>query len=88
MGNKGEPEEDKAIGALGHVFMGMQKRWNFGGLEFPPEQAVEWTSRVVKAGGMYTWHVPRNKSVMVGKQFGLLLKIDAAIAELRKGEEL
>ncbi len=61
--------------------MGMQDRWDFGKCAFPPDQAVEWTTRVVRAGGMYTWHAPRNGSCMAAGQFRLLLKINDAVEE-------
>ncbi len=84
MDPKGNAVDDPGRGALGHVFMGMQDRWNFGKCKFPPQQAVGWTKRVVAAGGMYTWHAPRNGSSMAPGQFQLLLKIDAAITQMSK----
>ena len=80
----GKPVDEPGMGALGHVFMGMQDRWNSGKCEFPPEQAIEWTQRVLKAGGMYTWHGPRTQSVWAKGQFDLLLKIDAAVSKMRQ----
>ncbi|MBT7702439.1 MAG: hypothetical protein HN700_19285, partial [Verrucomicrobia bacterium] len=78
----GKPVDDPGNGAMGHVFMGMQDRWNFGKCAFPPAQAIEWTTRVVGAGGMYTWHAPRTGSRMAGGQFRLLLKINDAVEKL------
>ena len=91
MSISGAPVKEPGYGALGHVFMGLQGRWTGGTCEFPPDQAVEWTTRVLKAGGMYTWAVPRQKkgniSVMPEAQLQLLLKINAAVEKMRQGEE-
>ena len=84
MDPEGKPVDEPGMGALGHVFMGMQDRWNSGKCEFPPEQAIEWTQRVLKAGGMYTWHGPRSESGWAKDQFELLLKIDAAVTKMRQ----
>jgi hypothetical protein len=84
MDPEGKPVDEPGMGALGHVFMGMQDRWNSGKCEFPPEQAIEWTQRVLKAGGMYTWHGPRTQSVWAKGQYELLLKIDAAVSKMRQ----
>ena len=79
----GTPVVHTEDGALGHVFMGMQPNWTSGDLEFPEGQAIDWTRRVVAAGGMYSWAIPRvrdgNMSEMLDPQFQLCLKIDAAI---------
>lgn len=63
--------------------MGMQDRWNFGKCAFPPDQAVDWTTRVLAAGGMYPWHAPRSGSAMARQQFKLLLKINNAVERAR-----
>ena len=90
MGTKGAQVEP-GYGALGHVFMGLQDRWTGGPCKFPPEQAFDWTARVLKAGGMYTWAVPRlktgNISLIRGPQFELLLKINEAVEKMRSGKE-
>jgi hypothetical protein len=83
MDPQGNPVEQPGSGALGHVFMGMQDRWNFGKCAFPPDQAVDWTTRVLAAGGMYTWHAPRSGSAMARQQFKLLLKINNAVERAR-----
>ena len=83
MNCSGEPVDDPKMGALGHVFMGMQDRWTSGKLYFPEDKAIDWTKRVVAAGGMYTWAVPCKGSLMAKEQFELLKKIDKAIAEMR-----
>jgi hypothetical protein len=86
MNCRGEAVGDPKMSTLGHVFMGMQDRWTLGKCNFPSKQAVDWTTRVVASGGMYTWAVPRAGSKMAAAQFKLLKKIDAAIAELRKSQ--
>ena len=72
----GRPVDKPGMGALGHIFMGLQDRWTIGKCAFPPEQAMEWTNRVLRAGGMYTWAVPCSGSGIADKQFELLRKID------------
>lgn len=84
MTSNGEPVKDPERGVLGHVFIGLQDRWCSGKCEFPPEQAIEWTTRVVSAGGMYTWSVPCTSSGMADDQFKLLLNIDKAVAAMQK----
>ena len=90
MGTRGAQVEP-GYGALGHVFMGLQDRWTGGPCKFPPDQAIEWTTRVLKAGGMYTWAIPRLKqgkiSLMWEAQFQLLLKINAAVEKMRSRKE-
>ncbi|WP_347440394.1 FHA domain-containing protein [Rubritalea sp.] len=83
MNCNGEPVGDPQMSTLGHVFMGLQDRWTLGKCAFPPEQAVEWTTRVIASGGMYTWASPRAGSKMAAAQFNVLKKIDKALAELR-----
>lgn len=80
----GQPVDKPGNGALGHVFMGLQDRWTIGKCAFPPQQAIEWTTRVLSAGGMYTWAVPCAGSEMASKQFELLLEVDKAVENLRK----
>ena len=80
----GDSVKKAGNGALAHVFIGMQDRWTLGNCKFPSKQAIEWTSRVVSAGGMYTWSVPRNGDKISGKQFNLLLKINAAMKKARQ----
>jgi len=84
MNCSGEPVDDPKMGALGHMFIGMQDRWTSGKLDFPEERAIDWTTRVVAAGGMFTWSAPRAGSVMAKEQFQLLQKIDKAVGNLRK----
>jgi hypothetical protein len=87
MGIDGLPVDGPGNGALGHVFMGLQDRWTLGGCKFPPKQAIEWTTRVLSAEGMYTWSVPCAGSKIANKQFALLLKIDNAVEKMRDSNE-
>jgi hypothetical protein len=55
---------DDGWDVLGHMFMPMGTSWN--GLhrdrmhiEWTLEQAVDWKSRVLQAGGAWTWNLPR-----------------------------
>jgi hypothetical protein len=86
MDTDGQPVDNPGNGALSHVFMGLQDRWTIGKCAFPPQQAIEWTTRVLSAGGMYTWAVPCAGSEMASRQFKLLQKIDKAVENLRKQE--
>ena len=65
--------------ALGAIFMPFQKNWRNGKAGFPTAQAIEWTSRVMDAGGMYTWAVARVGNGFAEAQFQQLLEIDKAI---------
>jgi len=66
-------------GVLGHVFMPLQERWNFGPAEFPTEQAIDWLLRVLEAGGMYTWSVPSDDSAIRAGQFNQFLEMELAV---------
>lgn len=44
-------------GSLGHFFPPMQMAWTSGKPAFTSEMVVDWTVRVVKAGGAITWAV-------------------------------
>ena len=80
----------EGYGALGHVFMGMQAKWTMGKRKFPPKQAIDWTTRVLAAGGMFTWAVPFNRTIpaIPSEQFDLLLKINKEVKRLRSGEDV
>ncbi|EMI51867.1 putative secreted protein [Rhodopirellula sallentina SM41] len=65
--------------ALGAIFMPFQRQWRDGAADFPTEQAVAWTTRVMDAGGMYTWAVSRKGHGFAAPQFKQLLEINAAI---------
>lgn len=74
-------------GVLGHMFIPMQKGWWKHEANFPDEQALDWTLRVVKAGGAYTWAVALSQeegrtSQLAGKQFAQLQQINSAYKAL------
>jgi len=76
---------------LGHIFMPMQKEWWGKEPDFTTEKAVDWTCRVVKAKGAYTWAVAlkephNNSSELADAQFTQLLEINKAIKKMRNGE--
>jgi len=75
------PVEDPADGSLKHIFSGMQENWTRGDLKFPAWQAVDWCSRVVEAGGMFSWSIPRDFGFnkMLDPQFQLTRMCDVAI---------
>jgi hypothetical protein len=75
------PVDNPADGALKHNFMAMQVNWTAGDLEFPDWQAVDWCSRTVEAGGMFSWSIPRDTglSMMLDPQFQLCRVINTAI---------
>lgn len=75
-------------GALGQIFIPLQEKWFGGKPDFPTDQAVDWTRRIVKAGGAITWAVaieePREeKSEFAATQFEQLKAIDAAVKAAR-----
>ena len=75
-------------GVLGHIFMPMQKEWWGKEPDFTTEKAVEWTRRVVKAKGAFTWAVAlkephNNSSELATEQFTQLLEINKAIRDMR-----
>jgi len=45
--------------SLAHVFMPLADKWNSGNIVFGLQQAREWMVRVLRAGGAWTWNVPR-----------------------------
>ena len=85
MGIKDSWQVEEGYGALGHAFMGMQNKWTMGKCRFPSKQAIDWTCRVLKAGGMFTWSVPLNHSTpqIPDGQFKLLQSINRSVRELR-----
>ena len=46
---------DRISGAIPHVFSPLQSTWRSGKEVFPDWKAVDWTLRVVEAGGGITW---------------------------------
>jgi DNA-directed RNA polymerase subunit M/transcription elongation factor TFIIS len=75
---------EEGYGALGHAFMGMQNKWTMGKCKFPAKQAIDWTTRVLRSGGMFTWAVPLNQTVpqIPDSQFKLLKSINRAVRQL------
>ncbi|MDW5290825.1 hypothetical protein [Formosa sp. PL04] len=76
----GKPDNSEGT-ALGAIMMPFQREWRRGAADFPTEQAIEWTTRVMKAGGMYSWAVAREGNGFAIPQFKQLLEINAAIAK-------
>ena len=74
------PASDK--GTLGHIFMPIQRNWKNGDADFPTEQAIDWMTRVVNAGGFYTWAVARDGGLLAAPQFNQLLEMDAAMEQV------
>ncbi len=73
-------------GTLGHIFMPFQRNWKNGDAKFPPDQSLDWTRRVVNAGGFYTWAVAREGGLFAEPQFSQLLEIDAAMERAKHSE--
>ncbi len=81
----GEPDEKEGT-ALGAIFMPLQGHWRRGAVDFPTDQAIEWTTRVMDAGGFYTWAIAREGNEFATPQFKQLVEMNAAI-ERRSGEK-
>ena len=79
---EGKPEVNSGS-ALGAIFMPLQRNWRNGEAGFPTEQAIEWTNRVIKAGGMYTWAVARIDNGFAEPQFRQLLEMNSAIEKMK-----
>ena len=75
---QGVPDDSEGS-ALGQVLMPFQKNWRDGAADFPTDQAIEWTSRAMTAGGSWTWAVARVDNGFAQPQFNQLLEINAAI---------
>jgi len=78
LGLDGLPDDSEGT-ALGAIFMPIQGHWRRGEAGFPSDQAIDWTSRVMKVGGMYTWAVARVDNGFALPQFNQLLEINEAI---------
>lgn len=74
-----KPTANPDEGTLGHIFMPFQRNWKNGGADFPTDQAHDWMTRVMNAGGFYTWAVARTGGLFAAPQFKQLLEMDAAI---------
>ena len=79
--DKDRPTANPDEGTLGHIFMPFQRNWKNGGANFPTDQALDWMTRVVNAGGFYTWAVARNGGLFAAPQFNQLLEMDAAMEQ-------
>ncbi|WP_168432900.1 hypothetical protein [Pontiella sulfatireligans] len=42
---------------LGHMFMALGTAWNSGAIVWPLDQAADWMTRCLNAGGSWTWNV-------------------------------
>ncbi|MHC4906262.1 MAG: hypothetical protein ACYTEN_10610, partial [Planctomycetota bacterium] len=76
------PVANPVDGCLGHIFSHPQDRWTVNGpILWSDWQAANWTRRVLDAGGMFTWSIPRETgtSMMYDLQFQLLRKINTVI---------
>lgn len=78
--------------SLAHFFPPMQMLWNSGDPAFTTEKAVEWTMRMVKAGGSMTWAVALDdfkgkQAPLASVQFEQLKAINQAYLDY-KGELL
>ncbi|VGO18383.1 discoidin domain-containing protein [Pontiella sulfatireligans] len=76
----GDPVDDPNKGALAHAFIPLQRTWN-AGEAFPALQAIDWTTRAVEAGGMMTWSLNRQGSLIEDINFDTLFKINAAMTQ-------
>lgn len=74
----GNPNDSEGT-ALGAILMPFQRKWRNGAADFPTDQAIEWTIRAMKAGGMYSWAVAQEGNGFAIPQFNQLLKINAAV---------
>lgn len=81
----GEPDDNEGS-ALGAIFMPFQGHWRRGATDFPTDQAIAWTQRVMDAGGFYTWAVARDGNGFAEPQFQQLLEINAAIERRNKSD--
>tara|TARA_R110002073_G_scaffold43606_2_gene121573 strand:- start:7533 stop:8723 length:1191 start_codon:yes stop_codon:yes gene_type:complete len=76
-------------GSLGHFFPPMQETWNSGKPAFQTEQAIDWTVRIVQAGGAITWAVALadakgKQAPLASVQFKQLKAINKAVRNSRK----
>jgi hypothetical protein len=76
------PTDVPPDGALGHMLFGLQAAFTGGQLEFPPLQAIDYHERIVGAGGMLSWSVPRVSDGIRDYQFALLERIDVVTEKL------
>ena len=79
--DKNRPNPNPDEGTLGQIFMPLQRNWKNGNADFPSDQALDWMTRVINVGGMYTWAVARNGGLIAAPQFNQLLEMDAAMEQ-------
>ncbi|MDH4203359.1 MAG: discoidin domain-containing protein [Phycisphaerae bacterium] len=75
----GNPVADPYDGVLAHMYIPLQRKWNYGD-PFPAIQAIDWTTRVVEVGGMISWSLNRQGSLIEDVNFDTLLKINTAMS--------
>ena len=75
----GIPVADPNDGVLAHMYIPLQRKWNYGD-PFPAIQAIDWTTRVVEVGGMISWSLNRQGSLIEDVNFDTLLKINTAMS--------
>ena len=75
----GNPVDDSYDGVLAHMYIPLQRTWNSGD-PFPAIQAIDWTTRVVEVGGMISWSLNRQGSLIEEVNFDTLLKINTAMS--------
>lgn len=56
-------DESPMLASLGHLFMPLLSNWDGGRYVWDPEQASEWQSRFMTAGGGWTWNVRRGTAL-------------------------
>ncbi len=76
-------------GSLGHFFPPLQIKWTQGEPAFKTKQAVDWTTRIVRAGGAITWAVAladtnQQDAPLASVQFEQLKAINEAVRQLKK----
>jgi hypothetical protein len=76
----GNPVAHPYEGALAHAYIPLQRTWN-SGEAFPALQAIDWTTRAVEAGGMMSWSLNRQGSLIEDVNFDTLLKINTAMTQ-------
>lgn len=74
----GNPDDSEGT-ALGAIMMPFQRKWRNGVAGFPTDLAIEWTTRAMKAGGMYSWAIARKGNGFAIPQFNQLLEINAGV---------
>lgn len=72
-------------GVLGHIFMPLQRQRRSGPATFETEIAVDWTLRVLSAGGAFTWALADPySSQLAERNLEQLREIDRGVLRSRK----